>query len=100
MSIYEKLDEKYGQFRKDHEDMAWGRYKGPHEHPDDLSDDYEETMKRVLVELTPEEKTEMFQYIVERLQNELEDMWAEMYPGEIIKILLMLQVFNQLVPKE
>lgn len=99
MNIYEKLDEKYGQFRKDHEDMVWGRYEGDQDEYD-LHEDYEETMKKVLVELTPEEKTEMFQTIVEGLKHELEDMWAEMYPGETVKILLMLQVFNQLVPKE
>lgn len=96
MSIYTKLGKRYLHFRQRHTDIVYGRVSG---HSgvsmDENSDNYEKAIKEAYSNLTEDERQEMIASLLEETDEELEDMWAEMWPGRTMDLLLIRELLEK-----
>ena len=97
MNVLERLDEQFAHYKQRHRDIVYGMRD---EHMDDFHEEYEAETRRVFTNLTPDERQEIFQIMLQDFKNELEDCFVENYTDEVMKGLILVQIFEQLVQKE
>lgn len=95
MSVYDKANKTLLHFRQRMENMVFGRAEGGTANLDENSDAFEKEAKDTFKNLTEDERQQMIESLLDETNEELEDMWAEMWPGRTLDLLMLRDLLEK-----
>jgi len=90
MNIALKLEDKYRKY------LEYTRIELRDDY-DSAVDQYEEALREEFVNLSPNDRTELFCSLLKNTREELEDCFAENHTGRAIELMLLEQLLIQVV---
>lgn len=86
---FQRLSQKYHKF------LQYEREEG--NEYDESVDKYEESLRRDFGELTPEQRTDLFEQALENVRSELDDCLVENHTLRALELMILEQLLKQVI---